>query len=171
MKVYKDDRGEHDLERKIEKLQLQVRDLQHTIKMYQQILKDAHDLIPVKNNMWAYSIDVYGPEHADEKQSVALQTVTGYAKRDFAPGGVEHGNIGKLQELYDGWKEQREKYKKDGNKSAVAKYKGFGFNDQVTAPYLLVYRQKPGYPTDKQLKKGYRKLLINYHDSKQWYIF
>ena len=120
--------------------------------------------------MWAYSIDVYGPEHADEKQSVALQTVTGYAKRDFAPGGVEHDNIGKLQELYDGWKEQREKYKKDGNKSAVAKYKGFGFNDQVTAPYLLVYRQKPGYPTDKQLKKGYRKLLINYHDSKQWYI-
>ena len=76
----------------------------------QQILKDAHDLIPVKNNMWAYSIDVYGPEHADEKQSVALQTVTGYAKRDFAPGGVEHDNIGKLQELYDGWKEQREKY-------------------------------------------------------------
>jgi uncharacterized membrane protein YgaE (UPF0421/DUF939 family) len=45
MKVYKDDRGEHDLERKIEKLQLQVRDLQHTIKMYQQILKDAQKQI------------------------------------------------------------------------------------------------------------------------------
>tara|TARA_R110002167_G_scaffold109175_1_gene278369 strand:- start:141 stop:386 length:246 start_codon:yes stop_codon:yes gene_type:complete len=45
MKVYKDDRGEHDLERRIEKLQLQVRDLQHTIQMYQQILIDAQKQI------------------------------------------------------------------------------------------------------------------------------
>jgi predicted RNase H-like nuclease (RuvC/YqgF family) len=45
MKVYKDDRGEHDLERRIEKLQLQVRDLQHTIQMYQQILRDAQKQI------------------------------------------------------------------------------------------------------------------------------
>ena len=45
MKVYKDDRGEHDLERRIEKLQLQVRDLHHTIQMYQQILRDAQKQI------------------------------------------------------------------------------------------------------------------------------
>ena len=45
MKVYKDDRGEHDLERKIEKLQLQIRDLHNTIKLYQQILRDAQKQI------------------------------------------------------------------------------------------------------------------------------
>jgi len=45
MKVYKDDRGEHDLERKIEKLQIEVRNLHHTIKMYQQILIDAQKQI------------------------------------------------------------------------------------------------------------------------------
>ena len=45
MKVHKDYRGEHDLERKIEKLQLQVRDLHNTIKMYQSILKNAQHQI------------------------------------------------------------------------------------------------------------------------------
>ena len=45
MKVYKDNRGENDLELKIEKLQLQVRDLHHTIKMYQQLLLDAQKQI------------------------------------------------------------------------------------------------------------------------------
>ena len=45
MKVYKDDRGEHDLERKIEKLQIEVRNLHHTIEMYQQILRDAQKQI------------------------------------------------------------------------------------------------------------------------------
>jgi len=45
MKVYKDDRGEHDLERKIEKLQIEVRNLHHTIGMYQQILKDVQKQI------------------------------------------------------------------------------------------------------------------------------
>jgi predicted RNase H-like nuclease (RuvC/YqgF family) len=45
MKVYKDDRGEHDLERRIEKLQLQIRDLHDTIQMYQQILRDAQKQI------------------------------------------------------------------------------------------------------------------------------
>ena len=45
MQVYKDDRGEHDLERKIEKLQIEVRNLHDTIKMYQQILRDAQKQI------------------------------------------------------------------------------------------------------------------------------
>ena len=37
MKVYKDDRGEHDLERKIEKLELKVR-------TYQELIKDSKAL-------------------------------------------------------------------------------------------------------------------------------
>ena len=37
MKVYKDDRGEHDLERKIEQLQLKIR-------TYQELMKDMKAL-------------------------------------------------------------------------------------------------------------------------------
>ena len=37
MKVYKDDRGEHDLERKIEQLQLKIR-------TYQDLMKDTKSL-------------------------------------------------------------------------------------------------------------------------------
>ena len=37
MKVYKDDRGEHDLERKIEQLQLKIR-------TYQDLMKDTKAL-------------------------------------------------------------------------------------------------------------------------------
>ena len=37
MKVYKDDRGEHDLERKIEQLQLKIR-------TYQELIKDTKAL-------------------------------------------------------------------------------------------------------------------------------
>jgi chaperonin cofactor prefoldin len=37
MKVYKDDRGEHDLERKIEQLELKIR-------TYQELMKDTKSL-------------------------------------------------------------------------------------------------------------------------------
>ena len=37
MKVYKDDRGEHDLERQIERLQLKVR-------TYEELIKDTKEL-------------------------------------------------------------------------------------------------------------------------------
>ncbi len=138
-----------------------------------QILKDAHNLVPVKNNMVAYHVDVYGPEHAEEKERVALQTVTGYDKRAFAPGGREDGNYKKLSEIYKKWKEGRETLRKDNsreNQIKVAKYKGYGFNEQVNAPYLLVYYQKPGFPTEKQMSKGYKRLLIDYWDNDQWIV-
>tara|TARA_E500000331_G_C17225608_1_gene700172 strand:+ start:899 stop:1633 length:735 start_codon:yes stop_codon:yes gene_type:complete len=138
-----------------------------------QILKDAHALVPHKNNMWGYHIDVYGPEHAEEKERVALQTVTGYDKRAFAPGGADEDDYEKLSNIYRKWKEGRETLRKDNsreNQIKSAKYKGYGFNDQVNAPYLLVYYQKPGYPTEKQVSKGYKKLLIGYQDNEQWMI-
>jgi hypothetical protein len=135
------------------------------------ILRDAHDLIPVKNNMWNYSIDVWGPEHAQEKKIVAMQTVTGLNKRIFAHGGKEEGNIALLEDIYNNWKDQRE-----GQRNSLFKgkgnYEGFGFNDQVTAPYLLVYYQRPGRPTHKQIKQGYDAKQIAYSDRSQhqWLI-
>jgi hypothetical protein len=130
-----------------------------------QILRDAHELIPVKNNMWNYQIDVWGPEHEEEKRLVALQTVTGPDKRSFAPGGQEEGNTKLLEKIYEEWKKSRvEKIDRE--------YKEFGFNDQVRAPYLLVYYQRPGYPTEKQKNIGYNEEKIGYADKSQhqWMI-
>ncbi len=139
-------------------------------KIFDQILKDAHDLIPVKNNMWNYQIDVWGPQHEDEKRLVALQTVTGEDKRMFATGGREEGNTKLLEEIYEEWKKSREN-QRNGEKIG-GKYKGFGFNDQVRAPYLLVYYQRPGYPTEKQKNLGYNEKIISYSDrtQHQWMI-
>lgn len=135
-----------------------------------QILRDAHDLIPVKNNMWNYQIDVWGPEHEEEKRLVALQTVTGPDKRIFAPGGQEEGNTKLLEEIYEEWKKSREN--QNNVERVNRKYKEFGFNDQVRAPYLLVYYQRPGYPTEKQKNLGYNEKKIGYADRSQhqWMI-
>lgn len=134
----------------------------------QQIMKDAHDLVPVKNNMWAYNIDIYGPEHEEEKELVAIQTVTGYDKRAFADFPFEQ-----QKDIYRKWKVQRETMREDPsweNRQKSAKQQGFGFNEQVTAPYLLVYYQVPGYPTEKQQAKKYKRLLIDYKDNDDWVI-
>ena len=139
----------------------------------EKILMDAHDLVPHKNNIWAYHIDVYGPEHIEEKEAVALQTVSGYEKRDFAPGGRHAGDMKKLKDIYHKWREQRETMRTDPshkNRQKASKYQGFSFNEQVTAPYLLVYYQKPGFPTEKQIAQGYKKLLVDYKDNGQWMI-
>ena len=139
----------------------------------EQILKDAHELVPTKNNLWAYNIDVYGPEHTEEKELVAMQTVSGYDKRNFAPGGKDHGNIDKLREIYHKWKDGRETLRDDPsmeNRNIRAKYQGYSFNEQVTAPYLLVYYQVPGFPTEKQMSKKYKNLMIDYKDNDQWMI-
>jgi len=135
-----------------------------------QILRDAHELIPVKNNMWNYQIDVWGPKHEEEKRLVALQTVTGPDKRIFAPRGREEGNTKLLEEIYEEWKKSRKN--QDNVEKVDRKYKGFGFNDQVRAPYLLVYYQRPGYPTEKQKNLGYNEKKIGYADRSQhqWMI-
>ena len=93
-------------------------------KIIDKILRDAHELIPVKNNMWNYQIDVWGPEHEEEKRLVALQTVTGEDKRIFATGGKEEGNTKLLEEIYEEWKKSREA-QRNGEKFG-GKYKGFG---------------------------------------------
>jgi nitroreductase len=140
-------------------------------KTINQILIDAHELIPVKNNMWNYSIDVWGPEHEKEKKILAMQTVTGLEKRIFAKGGPEEGNIAMLEDIYTEWKASRESQRNSWF-TGKGKYRGFGFNDQVTAPYLLVYYQKPGRPTQTQIEQGYDAKQISYSDNSQhqWLI-
>ena len=44
-------------------------------KVVEEILEKAHNLTPHKNNFWHYEVDVYGPEHAEQKKTLALATV------------------------------------------------------------------------------------------------
>ena len=39
------------------------------------ILAKAHKFTPHKNNLYHYEIEVYGPEHTEEKKYTALATV------------------------------------------------------------------------------------------------
>lgn len=83
----------------------------------QQIIDEAIKIAPIKNEYFPFNIDVYGPEHAEQKKWVNLATTT---KRQY-----------KL-ENYDGeeedwWDEMESLYEK----------KPDFFNTQVLAPWVL----------------------------------
>ena len=99
----------------------------------QNILKKSIELAPIKNDIWHFSIDVYGPSWFKEKDDLCIRTVC-------------NSETNKLP-----WEEQvklYEKYKEDPKKVLD----GFQrYNSQVLAPYLLVYRKKP-FHYDKRPK-------------------
>ena len=52
-------------------------------EVIEDILQKTHDSLPTKNNLNTYEDEVYGPEHFDEKKSVALSTVCSSAGKPF----------------------------------------------------------------------------------------
>ena len=56
-------------------------------EVIEEIIQDAHDLIPHKNNMIECNIKVYGPEFAKEKEDLVLSTMCGTAKEFWRKGG------------------------------------------------------------------------------------
>ena len=44
-------------------------------KIIEDILEKTHNLMPHKNNLYNYEIEVYGPEHFDQKRFVAMSIV------------------------------------------------------------------------------------------------
>ena len=48
-----------------------------------EILDKAHILTPHKNNFWHYEIEVYGPEHEEEKKYATLATVWSESKEKY----------------------------------------------------------------------------------------
>ena len=52
-------------------------------KVIDDILREAHDLIPHKNNFWHYKIRVYGPEHKEEKRRLAVSSLGGTKKDEY----------------------------------------------------------------------------------------
>ena len=77
------------------------------------ILQETIEIAPIKNNIYNFCIEVYGPEHLKEKDKVVLNTVRNLDKKDLP--------IDLLRKHYN-------------NKTAL-------FNEQVKAPYLLVYKK------------------------------
>ena len=77
------------------------------------ILQETIEIAPIKNNIYNFCIEVYGPEHLKEKDKLVLNTVRDENKKDLP--------IDLLRKHYN-------------NKTAL-------FNEQVKAPYLLVYKK------------------------------
>ena len=139
-------------------------------KIIDQILINAHNLVPVKNNRWTYNITVYGPEHKEEKKKVALQTMTQIGSANFGPGGPFYNNIELIEEIYNEWLQSMKNVGPNGL-PAERKYYQFGFNNQVTAPYLLVYHKRIPNTTESQKEKGFIMNVFEGPDKEyDWYI-
>ena len=114
-----------------------------------QIIKDiiekAHNLTPHKNNFWHYEIDVYGPEHEEQKRKVALATVCSGYKDFYRQTNLTDQDWKNLDNSYQDWLDF---HHGDETKSYVIKDK-WHFNEQVTAPYLLAY-----YPAEVKMRES-----------------
>tara|TARA_Y100001972_G_scaffold121705_1_gene166156 strand:+ start:245 stop:988 length:744 start_codon:yes stop_codon:yes gene_type:complete len=120
------------------------------------ILKQAHELVPHKNNFWYYKIRVFGPEHKEEKKIMAMISVTGERRDEFKKG--DESKMEELAEIYDEWANRERILEIRGQNTTgrkSLKVEGCSFNIQVTAPYLLVYTHQPDYVTESQKKSKY----------------
>ena len=105
----------------------------------EEILSDTVKYAPVKNNMWNFKLQVYGPDWEEEKQKLILNTI---CTRPLFPL-PEYS----ISTAYKAYKDQ-------GIKNGYGlKYDTniHRFNDQVTAPYLIVIKlSKNAYNLQKE---------------------
>ena len=122
------------------------------------ILAKAHKFTPHKNNLYHYEIEVYGPEHTEEKKYTALATVCSDSKEKYANKNATPEDFVKLEKIYNYWidKHKNMKTRKEFDELKKELDKIF-FNNQVTAPYLLVYSKKDKLLTEIQKKSAYYK--------------
>ena len=111
------------------------------------ILKQAHNLMPHKNNSWYYKIKVYGPEFEEEKKLLAIASVGGEGRYKYINGTKT--DILELSKIYDEWI--------NNTARKNLKVKGCIFNDQVRAPYLLLYTHQKDFLTNSQKNSDYFK--------------
>lgn len=120
-------------------------------EIIEDILQKTHNSLPTKNNFSIYEVEVYGPEHFDEKKSVALSTVCSSAGKPFTKSNKPE-DFEKLEELYDLWIESHKQKRKLSEELT-----NIHFNNQVRAPYLLVYTKKENILTKSQTESDYFK--------------
>ena len=140
-------------------------DIYPTKDEIEKLLKDVHDLVPQKNNLYQFKVSVWGPEYAKEKESLVLNTVCGEGKSHWRKNGKYRHDFEMLKKYYDEWLNV---VKTEGKikKNLVE------FNDQVRAPYLLVYERVKREPTVLQKKQGFPVHVFNFTSEKEydWYI-
>ena len=71
-------------------------------KIIENLLEKTHNLTPHKNNFWHYEIEVYGPEHIEEKRYTAISTVCSDGRDEFI-GSNSPKKYEKLEKIYDEW--------------------------------------------------------------------
>tara|TARA_Y100001972_G_scaffold120056_1_gene162073 strand:- start:167 stop:928 length:762 start_codon:yes stop_codon:yes gene_type:complete len=129
-------------------------------KVIDDILREAHQLTPHKNNFYHYEIEVYGPEQDEDKKYATLATVCSDAKKEFRksdnPDDFKH-----LEKVYEKWLDYHSTTVKNYQDEEFWKMREdlnkFHFNQQMRAPYLLVYSQRPELLTETQKNSQYYK--------------
>jgi len=108
-------------------------------KIIDKIVKDALKLTPIKNNTWFFYVDIYGPEYAEDKRKLCLQTACAipeiqedYIHQQYSIGMPREKLI--QEDLFPILDEYYETGKRGLGMPA--------FNTQVRAPYLFVFRVK-----------------------------
>lgn len=120
-------------------------------KTIEDILEKTHNSMPHKNNLYNYEVEVYGPEHNEEKKFVAMSTVCSTEGKRFKNTN-EPKDFEELEEIYELWLESHKQ-----KKLLDKRLKNIHFNEQVKAPYLLVYTQKENVLTNSQKESDYYK--------------
>lgn len=102
------------------------------------IFKKSLEVCPIKNDLWHFYIDVYGPEFKKQKEELVIRTACDNYTRNTS------------------FENQTKKYKEwtDNPESFITR-SGEKFNEQVRAPYLLVFRKSPCFYAKKNNKKEY----------------
>lgn len=144
------------------------------------ILKTVHERLPHSNMRWHYNIDVLGPEETELKRKLAISSVCA-ADPDFWRGeDVSANDWKRVENAYNSWREYQtnsELWKDNALIDGIPTSDGgindddiIGFNEQVTAPYVLVYKpaittfhpsvaevsrkEVEGKPWDKTIQRG-----------------
>lgn len=93
---------------------------------------------PVKNNIYHFAVDVYGPEYEEEKRALLIQTI--------CPGySLTLDNFNSIETI----KQHREFFETQVGLDYISQWDlndivdQYNINTQVLAPYLLVYKIHP----------------------------
>ncbi len=129
-------------------------------KVIDEILKQAHLKTPHKNNFYHYEVEVYGPDQDEDKKYATLATVCSNAKDEFRksdnPEDFKH-----LEKVYEKWLDYHSTTVKNYEDKEFwemrEKLNKYHFNQQMRAPYLLVYSQRPELLTESQKDSDYYK--------------
>lgn len=110
------------------------------------ILQESLKITPIFSNLWHHRVDVYGPEYAEDKRKVCIQTVehlgsrSKYDKRKEGQPGIEvlHEDLEKFEQAV-----KTGNVKKEGFQILGPSEDYVTFNTQVLAPYLLKFTFEP----------------------------